>query len=251
MKLFKKVLAGVAVAAALATSAQASMITVGGITWDPDFSGSLSSDEFTATYTFTQWFTTLAGAVGTAVNANPTPSNAIAASSAVAGDVLQGVGKIDTINGTTNFAGTGELTFVFGGFTAAAGPSLNGGWLKIYQDSSADFNNLTGSGANDGSLWLSLASVNNTYVGSAFNAATVTSYYSVVGGVAAGNFEDASMLFGGYDAQSTAQAQFNNPKYASSTGTMYSNSIPEPESLALVGLGLLGLAASRRRKSVK
>src|ERR1035437_10091268 len=36
MKLFKKVLAGVAVAAALVTSAHASPITVDGVTWDPN-----------------------------------------------------------------------------------------------------------------------------------------------------------------------------------------------------------------------
>jgi len=78
MKLFKKALAGVAVAAALATSAQASMITVGGVTWDPDATGTLADNDFTARYSLVQWFTSAADSVANTLNSSPDPSKAVA-----------------------------------------------------------------------------------------------------------------------------------------------------------------------------
>ena len=66
MKLVKKVLAGVAVAAAMASSANASNITVGGITWDPDFMD-VSEQDFGLAFNYTQWFSTTSstgGAIG-------------------------------------------------------------------------------------------------------------------------------------------------------------------------------------------
>jgi hypothetical protein len=255
MKLFKKVLAGVAVAAALATSAQASMITVDGVTWNPDFTSSLSDKDFTARFDMIQWFTPAASAVANTTNAAPDPTVAVPGA---VGNVLQGVGIINKVNGLTSFVNsTAELTFVFGGFTAVAGPQFSGGWLKIYSDSSKDSDLNTGLGFEDGSLWLSLVLDNSNFTGTSLTTGNLNAYFSAIGGTAYGNFKDANIpLFGGSDAFSNIGASFadtaGNPSlFASSTGTMTSNSIPEPESLALVGLGLLGLAASRRRKSAK
>jgi hypothetical protein len=253
MKLFKKVLAGIAVAATLATSAQASMITVGGVTWDPDATGTLGDNDFTARYSLVQWFTSSTNAVSTALNDAPDPTLATPGG---LGNVLQGAGIITKVNNTSNFAGTGELTFVFGGFTAVATtladpiPSaLSDGWLNIYYDSTPNYS--SGTGAEDGVLWLSLTATGTVFDGLSYNAGALTAYYNVTGGAAASNFDTNMPIFLGADAQAGAYAQFNSQLYATTDGSLNGNSIPEPESLALVGLGLLGLAASRRRKSVK
>ena len=249
MKLFKKVLTGVALAAALATSAQASMITVGGVTWDPDATGTLADNDFTARFDLIQWFTSSANAVSNDVNAAPDPSKAIDPTLAATGDILQGVGKVSKLNNSSTFANGGELTFVFGGFSVTSATTFGGGWLKIYHDATPDYDSGAGTGANDGTLWLSLTSDFNVFAGTALNVGNLTSYFSAVGGDAFGNFEGANLPgYFGADAQSTAVAQFEG-LYATTGGSIKSNSVPEPTSLALLGLGLIGAAAARRKSA--
>ena len=247
MKQFKKVLAGVAVAAALATSAHAALINVGGIVFDPnspiDFSG--SSDSITQSI-------------------NP-----------VTGE-LTGFGYVSKINNTKEnvFSPGAELTFQYSGFlpsvaTAIPGPlgggsqiQYTGGIVKFFVDTTPDTNfgtNLTFANTGDGTLWLDLVGHPQaggiTFVGTNFFPTSLqgAGLLDVIGGLAAANL-DTNTQQGGADLKfSSTFTTFTNslsPLEAIGAGTVTGNSIPEPESLALVGLGLLGLAASRRRKSV-
>jgi hypothetical protein len=255
MKLFKKVLAGVAVAAALATSAQASVITVGGISWDPD---SLYPDFG-------------AGALAIHQDINQTTGE------------VTGYGVIKSFNGVDLAAAT-ELTMVFGGFvpnvpnfipsTGSLNVAYTGGWVKLYSDSlsnaatlhvsnRSDIGTVNYANAGDGDLWLSLVvNAGNPFIGNIYNTTLAQGGGSLdvvgggLGGLAASNFDTNTMIAG---SDITFTNTFGRNVFAANgqllssngVGDMYGNSIPEPESLALVGLGLLGLAASRRRKSVK
>ena len=248
MKLFKKVLAGVAVAAAMA-SAHASPITVGGITWDPDWFASSTSQDFKMEFSFTQFF----------VPAGPTIA-------------LNGYGEAFAMNGVSSdqFSTTGgsafsfapgrELTFKLSGLNVT-GTGLNtfsGGSLVLYSDNGNDFNNNingpTGAGATNtdlGGAWLILNAVSSQFVSNSpdvnnpLQSGQLTVQWEVTGGLAASNFD--TNFYTTYDARTRASAEFENG-FATGNGTFTANSIPEPESLALVGLGLLGLAAARRRK---
>lgn len=256
MNKFTKILtAGTFAFASMAASA--ADITVGGVTWDPDYN-SFSGVDFVSTGTFTQWFST-AGINGVgAPNAAPVLPGTV-------GSMLQGVGEISVFNGSTNHVcATCELTFSFGGlvydndltdgsvYDLAA--SQGSGFFNIYFDNTADFDggNLSNqadiNNAVDGSLFLSL-SFDTLKESSGFLPTTghIDSFWSVSGGAAAGNFDTNEQLSGS-DIEFSASVQFNGG-YGTSVGIASGNSIPEPTTLAIFGLGLLGLAGAARRKA--
>jgi hypothetical protein len=265
VKLIKKMLLATAIAAATATSAQASTITIGGVTWDPD-AVSQSDSDFTARYEFNQYFSTAANAVANAVNAAPNYANAINPTTVSLTDVLQGAGEITKFNGVNYgdtastvggaFCASCELTFTFGGFAINGPSTFTNGWLRIYVDSTPDFNISTSPAANaaDGTLFLELTARSNDFFSSGgFASGSLFTYFDVTGGIAKNNFDTNTQNFA-TDLLSTASAQFNNrPPFqfiATSTGVITGDSIPEPATVFLMGAALLGLAFARRKTQI-
>ncbi len=253
---FKKTLLGVAAAMALAAPvANASPITVGGVTWDPD-----STLDFSSFSIAIRQF--IDGTSG----------------------VVSGFGFISTMNGTSQaeFCPSCELTFQFGNFTPisggvlpnAVGQSINyaGGFVKVFVDDSPEITNpsnpttLTFANTGDGDLWLDMVghtlADGSSFTGSVLGIGTnITSLQGggvldVIGGLAQGNFNTNTQTDGADFTFSNSFTLFfpSSPKNlldSAGTGNFFSDStIPEPGSLALLGIGLLGLggmSASRKR----
>lgn len=262
MKLIKKLLLATAFAAATATSAQAGTINIGGVIWNPDATGLFDAD-FTARYIFNQYYTHANTAVANTVNAVPNYADAINPTTVTTGDVLQGVGEITKFNGVDYgnsaslvggaFCPTCELTFVFGGFAVTSPTTFSNGWLRIYVDNTPDFDasGNSAASASDGTLFLELTAVANQFFPSAgFASGSLFSYFDVSGGIAAANFNTNTQQFGA-DLLNTASAQFgNNNFFATSTGVISGDSIPEPATVFLMGAALLGLAFTRRKPQI-
>ena len=151
------------------------------------------------------------------------------------------------------------LTFTFTDFklealTGAGAPIFSGGSAAVYADTGGLPTSYAS--ASDDLLWLDLVPVFNPLAGDGAGstidvAGTITNgtfanaYFSVVGGLAMSNFDTNGELFG-------SDLNYNSVRGGSNAvGSLVlnGNTIPEPTSLAIFGLGLLGLAGAARRKA--
>jgi hypothetical protein len=261
MKL-NKLTASLIAASAMAFASGAQAITVAGVTWDPD-----SIFDFTSQSTL---YETIATEVGQTFSGYGQISAINGTTSFCA-----------TCQLTYEFGGY-TLT------TAGASFTASGGWLNVYvQDTGAlgytAFNSLIKSTATDGDLWLGLIwssawfdSLGTVPLGTTL-AGTVTipnstaasgqgaGYFDVLAGAAGGlaaAYLDTNSQPGGADFTYTSSFQpLPGGNTISNGGIVVAthvgtnevigiSQIPEPATLALLGLGLVGLGLARRNKKV-
>lgn len=265
---FKKTLLGAAAAMALAApAANAALINVGGVLLDPDYSDGGEFD-FISQFNFTQWYSSTNSPetdpatitnYGSAATIGSVLSALDPVSGASTGYYLQGTGEFYRINGLSTVNGDVfcpgcELTFAFGGIGLNKNSTfdISTAWAKVFVDDTPDYthplsNGLEVAKALDGSVWLDLDFTSLAFQSGTVANGVVSATFNIVGGLAEDNFDPKSLTY-------TADARFSNvvtQKYSEGgNGSAYGNTIPEPTSLALLGLGLLGmggLSASRKR----
>jgi len=249
MKAFKSVIMALSLAAASLTS-YAGDINIGGVVFDPDYVGGINQSDMQMSLDFTQWFVTGAD-IGTY-----DPFAAINPGTVVLGDELQGSGIVTKFNEYSNGFGLCpgcELSFEFGGLMAdGQGGFQSGGFFNFYVESGADVDQLYTEGA--GPLWLALNVdlVNFTSFGAQagpYAAGFINVLFSAVGGMAMDNFDTNTLNNELSDVFYSATAIFEGD-YAQGVGTAKGDTIPEPTTVAIFGLALMGLAAGRYRKNV-
>lgn len=189
----------------------------------------------------------------------------VAHAAGLAGDVGTGNGTfaqakaIDFIGGTVQIfsdrVSTGTVLNPGGTFNAGtdiAAATDGNLWLGYEGKATTEVDpNL---GLRTGSLFSAATGVNNVHsTGTGFGYLDVSA--GLLGGLAANNFNTDSFTVLGVVADAKLTSSFSTGNCAAwplcGTADIKTAAIPEPGSLALISLGLLGVAASYRRKSEK
>jgi hypothetical protein len=252
MNNFKKIIA-----------ASGAEVTAGGVTWD----ATSVNNGVSASFNFQQWFSGDAYGVGADGQETLVSGAAVAPG---AGELV-GVGEFDGFfqSRGVGFAfnptvcATCELTYAFGGLVIdAITPTeviynTDNAWLHVYFDETPDFGNLVNTtdtaytelaDAQDGTLWASFSfdsfAVEGTLLGGVANIElSVESGLADV--VAALDYNN-----GIADIAMTSSSSFaNGEEYSVQSNGQLANKVPEPTTLAIFGLALLGLAGASRRKA--
>jgi len=254
---FKTLLTASSIALAF-TATPASALTVDGITWDPN-----SVVDFTTT--------------GVIWEESP---------SLVIGSTVQGFGSFNLFNGAdtaTYGGGTNLLTFAFNveltdytAINATSGFFEYTGSVDVYSTltsvysptntSAAELATQTYANATSGTSFLTttltdadLTGIGLNFANPASASGTGNGWLDVTGGSAATyfdtntqtdpNFNDADFTFSSSFNAAPNQHPVGYPTTGTVTVTGDSINVPEPTTIALLGLGLLGLGARKRKQS--
>ncbi len=254
MTIQKNLLAGF-VALIISISVQASNINVGGVVWDPD-----------AVTPVNDWFGSSDFYITTPLDfSNP------------AIQVTTGIGRINQVNGNDYFcdAASCNLTYSYSytydpSLTVIYGPytQLNfiAGSVDFYVINDGDFIPYNTASVTSGNLWLSTVGFDLSTtpggpatttvlesLGTANGSFLFEAWLNVVdnGGLATGNFIDLKTKEVGDSGMFANMKMAGSVDVINASGSvnLHADSIPEPSSIALIALGLLGFIGIRRSKN--